>query len=194
MQHTFFVHFSAVVLHDYNVKLPEASWLHVLWRKCHTWCCSLLFHCRSFSPRWLPAFLIPSQPLKNRLPIYLSNGAPPYALRVWELRYQKTNLVWPDDKTIIIIELLIVKYRNLSVSRISIICGSQIIDLLTNDKTQYFAQPHPKTVDYFLTNHLLGNPRFYRCTALHGLPLISLNLEYSLVLWYIPTLSRVEMR
>ena len=34
VEHTFFVHFFAVVLHDYNVKLPEASWLHVLWRKC----------------------------------------------------------------------------------------------------------------------------------------------------------------
>ena len=34
VQHTFFVHFFAVVLHDFNVKLPETSWLHVLWRKC----------------------------------------------------------------------------------------------------------------------------------------------------------------
>ena len=25
VQHTFFVHFFAVVLHDYNVKLPETS-------------------------------------------------------------------------------------------------------------------------------------------------------------------------
>ena len=32
VQHTFFVLFFAVVLHDYNVKLPETSWLHVLWR------------------------------------------------------------------------------------------------------------------------------------------------------------------
>ena len=29
VQHTFFVHFCAVVLHDY-VKRPETSWLHVL--------------------------------------------------------------------------------------------------------------------------------------------------------------------
>ena len=36
VQHTFFVHFFAVVLHDYKVKLPETSWLHVLWRKCRT--------------------------------------------------------------------------------------------------------------------------------------------------------------
>ena len=44
MQHTFFVHFFAVVLHDYNVKLPETSLLHVLWRKCHTCSCSLPLH------------------------------------------------------------------------------------------------------------------------------------------------------
>ena len=30
MQHTFFAHFIAVVLHDYNMKLPETSELHVL--------------------------------------------------------------------------------------------------------------------------------------------------------------------
>ena len=28
----FFVHFFPVLLHDYNVKLPETSQLHVLWR------------------------------------------------------------------------------------------------------------------------------------------------------------------
>ena len=46
VNHTFFVHFFALVLSDYNVELPETSWLHVLWRKCS---------CRSFSPaasRW----------------------------------------------------------------------------------------------------------------------------------------------
>ena len=41
VQHTFFVHFFAVVLHDYNVKRPETSWLHVLWRKCRACSCSL---------------------------------------------------------------------------------------------------------------------------------------------------------
>ena len=43
VQHTFFVHFFAVVLHDYDyeVKRPETSWLHVLWRKCRTFSCSL---------------------------------------------------------------------------------------------------------------------------------------------------------
>ena len=65
VQHTFFVHFFAVVLHDYNVKLPEVSWLHVLWRKCRTCSCSLFFHCRSFSPSWPLAFLIFSPPLQD---------------------------------------------------------------------------------------------------------------------------------
>ena len=48
VQHTFFVHFFAVVLHDYNVKFPETFLLHVLWRKCRTCSCSLFFT-RSFS-------------------------------------------------------------------------------------------------------------------------------------------------
>ena len=43
VQHSFFVHFFTVVLHDYNEKLPETSWLHVLWRKCRTCFCSLFF-------------------------------------------------------------------------------------------------------------------------------------------------------
>ena len=45
VQHTFFVHLFAVVLHDYDykVKRPETSWLHVLWRKRRTCSCSLCF-------------------------------------------------------------------------------------------------------------------------------------------------------
>ena len=39
VQHTLFVHFFAVVLHDYNVKLPETSWLHVLCGKCRACSC-----------------------------------------------------------------------------------------------------------------------------------------------------------
>ena len=65
VQHTFFVHFFAVVLHDYNVKLPETSWLHVLWGKCCTCSCSLFFSRRSFSPWWKQAFLIFSPPVQN---------------------------------------------------------------------------------------------------------------------------------
>ena len=47
------------------------------------------------------------------------------------------------------------KYRDLSVSRRSIICLSlrlrQIIDLLATDKSRYFAQPRPIIVNYLLT-------------------------------------------
>ena len=46
------------------------------------------------------------------------------------------------------------KYRDLSVSRRSIICLSlrlrQIIDLLSTDKSRYFAQPRPMIVNYLL--------------------------------------------
>ena len=47
---------------------------------------------------------------------------------------------------------VITKYRDLPVSRTSIICLSlwlrQIIDVLTTDKSRYFAQPRPITVNY----------------------------------------------
>ena len=71
VQHTFFVHFFAVVLHNYNVKLPETSQLHVFWRKCRACSRSLFFfHCRLlFSScirgRCILAFLILSPPLQN---------------------------------------------------------------------------------------------------------------------------------
>ena len=64
VQHTFFVHFFVVVLHDYNVKLPETSWL--VTRFMGTCSCPLFVHCCSFSPRWPVAFLIFSPPLQNR--------------------------------------------------------------------------------------------------------------------------------
>ena len=48
LQHTCFVHFFAVVLDDYKVKLPETSWLHVLWRKCRTFSCSFFFFTAAF--------------------------------------------------------------------------------------------------------------------------------------------------
>ncbi len=48
---------------------------------------------------------------------------------------------------------VLAKYRDLSVSRRSIICLSlrlrQIIDLLATNKSRYFAQPRPITVKYF---------------------------------------------
>ena len=63
----FFVHFFAVVLHDFNVKLPETSQLHVFGRKCCTCSRSLFFHCRPFSPciSGHRPFLILSPPLQN---------------------------------------------------------------------------------------------------------------------------------
>ena len=48
---------------------------------------------------------------------------------------------------------VIAKYRDLSVSRRSIICLSlrlrQIIDPLATDKSRYFAQPRPIIANYF---------------------------------------------
>ena len=63
MQHTFFVHFFAVVLHDYNAKLPETF----LWRKCRTCSLSIFFSLPLiFSLHWWPlAFLILLPPLQN---------------------------------------------------------------------------------------------------------------------------------
>ena len=50
---------------------------------------------------------------------------------------------------------VIAKYRDLSVSRRSIICLSlrlsQMIDLLAADKSRYFAQPRPIIVNYLET-------------------------------------------
>ena len=50
---------------------------------------------------------------------------------------------------------VIAKYRDLSVSRRSIICLSlrrrQIIDLLATDKSRYFAQTRPIIVNYYST-------------------------------------------
>ena len=56
----FFAHFFAVVLHDFNVKLPENSWLHVFFREENVVrvLVHLYFHCRSFFPQWPIAFLI----------------------------------------------------------------------------------------------------------------------------------------
>ena len=67
VQHTFFVHFFAVVLHDYNVKLPETSLLLVFWRKGRTSVSFTFFSLLLiFTLHWWPlAFLILSPPLQN---------------------------------------------------------------------------------------------------------------------------------
>ena len=55
---------------------------------------------------------------------------------------------------------VITKYRDFSVSHRSIICLSlrlrQIIDLLTTDKSRYFAQPRPIILLIICSRHLLG--------------------------------------
>ena len=54
-----------------------------------------------------------------------------------------------------LLNLVIAKYRDLSVSRRSIICLSvwlrQIIDLLATDKSRYFAQPRPIIISHWPT-------------------------------------------
>ena len=47
---------------------------------------------------------------------------------------------------------VIAKYRDLSVSRRSIIYLSRITDLLATDKSWYFAQPRPIIVNYLSAN------------------------------------------
>ena len=62
-QHTFFVHFFAVVFHDYHAKLPEAFLMEEMW-----YAFSFTFFSLPliFSLHWWPlAFLILSLPLKN---------------------------------------------------------------------------------------------------------------------------------
>ena len=59
VQHTFFVHFFAVVLQDYNVVtrfMGELSYAFLF---------TYFFHCRSFSLKWPLIFLIFSPPLQN---------------------------------------------------------------------------------------------------------------------------------
>ena len=65
----FFCTFLAVVLHDYNVKLPETSWLPLVTRfmeeMYYVFLFAFCFHCRSFSPWWQLAFLTFLPPLQN---------------------------------------------------------------------------------------------------------------------------------
>ena len=72
------------------------------------------------------------------------------SLRFQRIFIYKNNL---SDRMIKqLLNLVIAKYHDLSVSRRSIICFSlrlwQIIDLLATDKLQYFAQPRPIIVKY----------------------------------------------
>ena len=75
------------------------------------------------------------------------------------MKQAQKHIVLLNGKTII--ELDFAKYRDLSVSRRSIIClclrHRQIIDLLATDKSRYFAQPRPIIVYYYAGDKLLMN-------------------------------------
>ena len=91
----FFCIFFAVVLHDYNVKLPETSWLPVKWRKCCTCTCSIFF---CFSRRscllwWKQAFLIFS-PLQQNFMLFLEQKMFPLLFSL-SLVLSLVELCWP---------------------------------------------------------------------------------------------------
>ena len=66
VQHPFFVHFFAVVLHDYNVKLPETSLLHFFGGNVVRVLVHFLFTAAHFHLVLVPlAFLILSPPLQS---------------------------------------------------------------------------------------------------------------------------------
>ena len=68
VQHTFFVRFFAVVLHDYNVKLPETSLVtRFMEEMSYVFSFNFFFHCPLiFTLHWWPlAFPILSPPLQN---------------------------------------------------------------------------------------------------------------------------------
>ena len=77
----------------------------------------------------------------------------PWAARKW-LQYENKL---GDRMTKQLLNSVIAKYRDLSVSRRSTICLSRrlIIDLLASDKSRYFAQPWPIIiVNYYTLNSL----------------------------------------
>ena len=65
--------FSAFVLHECNVKLPETSQLHVLWRKCRTCSCSLFF----FSLSLIFTLVAPSIPSLQNFILFLQQKMSP---------------------------------------------------------------------------------------------------------------------
>ena len=73
--------------------------------------------------------------------------------RLADLSEFKKQTQWSNDKTMLLLNLVIAKYYDLSVSHRSTFCLSlqlwQIIDLLTTDKSQYHPQPHPIIVNYY---------------------------------------------
>ena len=82
---------------------------------------------------------------------------------------------------------VIAKYRDLSVSCRSIICLSlrlrQIIDLLATDKSRYFAQPRPIIVYYFVKYQPQDASDFLQCVYTWSVVFISLFL-FTFTCWY----------
>ena len=77
-----------------------------------------------------------------------------HANRFPKILFIKKQTQWSNDKTILLLNSVVAKYRDLSVSRRSIIiCLSlrlwQITHLLATDKSRYFAQPCPIIANYW---------------------------------------------
>ena len=85
------------------------------------------------------------------------------AARAYGFSETKTKNKLGDRMIKQLLTSVIAKYRDLSVSRRSIICLSlrlrQIVDLLDTDKSRYFAQPRPIVVKYFPRNTRTVNNR-----------------------------------
>ena len=84
---------------------------------------------------------------------------------------------------------VIAKYCDLSVSRRSIICRSrrlrQIIDLLATDKSRYFAQPRPIIVNYFTDSILLPHNHNIRSSRLYYVVTMYVEVpQHFLILYY----------
>ena len=66
MQHTFFVHFFAVVLHDYNANFQKLlSYTFYRGTACRTWSSSLFFTAAHFHLQWWPLAFPIMSPLQN---------------------------------------------------------------------------------------------------------------------------------
>ena len=77
---------------------------------------------------------------------------------------------------------VITKYHDLSVSRRYIICLSlrlrQIIYLLATDKSRYFAQPRPIIVNYFVWSEFQSSVESNQTTTLAGFGLVLVLLRF----------------
>ena len=127
----------------------------------------------------------------------------PWAVRKW-LKYENKL----GDRLIKqLLNSVIAKYRDLSVSRRSIICLSlrlrQIIDLLATDKSRYFAQPHPIIVNYFSMQRVISHrvwlssinclftyvPKKMSSNTLHFLS-FKVHMKWKIISAYLKGLSR----